>query len=1098
MVLGYEHLVNYEVRFGFNLFYEKNSDINVSDWTSEVLTSVSFSKVTDKKAVFAAGRKHYVAIEEGATIIAGRFVVPALDSDRNTPFTNLLDYVIDKTNIDYTSVDDIVVPINCLFYNRVTGKNFFLNDIVFTNVSTEKDVTSNKTLYVVDYFCSRLTYNKPITGIDVVAPYVSETTKNTSTETTETDFTNTSTFDSSVNLSSNIDIELICSKFKDVPDNLLESIRYQDSATKRTLSFKIPKVCLQENSSLQTYEYTYSLPVSGGASVAKVVLINLYPTIVSVNCLSECLSFSVSGPTSPLTDFQSSVDLGNDRKNFLIELNLLSSLFDYCIDKNIIDSYGIDVLPDKSIFFLERSNTSKISFTNPLAGKIILPSISIDSKTFNFFDDVKILNCIKIAKNKTIDNSSFSFDYYFYTIDSGVPDKPYYISEYGVQLYTTTPASSFFDTRIKESLLFAPFIKTFESETDDKKTTVVFKNIKTTDSTSVEFNNGNVLFTTLTNYIPYSDGFSLPYLPVVFLDPKTDGKTIPDSSKFVHCLLVGVQFVLDTDSIPLSDLPSADKSKPTKLVSVFDPTSVEIPLPIKGMKLPFIEAMSTANFFGYFLCGIVFYQPNGDVVCVSGFYSYKGASYSLEYLSALSGTDGVITSLDKTKTQYSEGDIVAVLANRDKEDPSDDSKIVYCKDTIDGVECYVGLPSIDAVDSGFVLFKTSDLSSSTGTVNYIPADSYSGSIAIKTSASGDVGSSTISVSNSDVDFSDFSVPSSHKGYKYVDLINKYSKQFSVPPKIIGAIIQTESTFNPNADNPKSTALGLAQLLTPTCKDIVDRYKAFGLSSASDLKTDSDPKKDSRIIPEISIKYLCVYFAYKVKEADGNLAKAIKRYGENTNEYLNKVLKNAKDFGYKTITSSAGRFVKDFSTGYVKKFFTEKFFQGYTGYIGKTATKFVGVKRYSQDKTHAPGYQSISASDCSASVSRLLMFANSDVYNFKTLPDVKALIRNAAGLKEFEYSDGKVANNSKNIDHIKSLSEGAFIFFIYGTNNHVGMISISGNDRLLCDMSSSCKTATTKVSDLFPCRSALDRIIAISALKVGGKVYSASYIKSFSS
>ena len=45
------------------------------------------------------------------------------------------------------------------------------------------------------------------------------------------------------------------------------------------------------------------------------------------------------------------------------------------------------------------------------------------------------------------------------------------------------------------------------------------------------------------------------------------------------------------------------------------------------------------------------------------FYSYKGASYSLEYLSALSGTDGVITSLDKTKTQLSEGDIVAVLAD---------------------------------------------------------------------------------------------------------------------------------------------------------------------------------------------------------------------------------------------------------------------------------------------------------------------------------------------------------------------------------------------------------------------------------------------------
>ena len=75
MILGYEHLVNYVVKFGF----DKSGD--ETDWVDEYLTSISIAKVTEKKPVFSAGRKLFAAIEENVTMVAGKIVVPALDTD---------------------------------------------------------------------------------------------------------------------------------------------------------------------------------------------------------------------------------------------------------------------------------------------------------------------------------------------------------------------------------------------------------------------------------------------------------------------------------------------------------------------------------------------------------------------------------------------------------------------------------------------------------------------------------------------------------------------------------------------------------------------------------------------------------------------------------------------------------------------------------------------------------------------------------------------------------------------------------------------------------------------------------------------------------
>jgi N-acetylmuramoyl-L-alanine amidase len=82
--------------------------------------------------------------------------------------------------------------------------------------------------------------------------------------------------------------------------------------------------------------------------------------------------------------------------------------------------------------------------------------------------------------------------------------------------------------------------------------------------------------------------------------------------------------------------------------------------------------------------------------------------------------------------------------------------------------------------------------------------------------------------------------------KYSDLIQKYSKQYSLDAKFVDAIIQQESGYKPEAVSIHN-AKGLMQLLPDTFKECLKDLK---------LPENSDPFN-----PEININCGCYHFAY---------------------------------------------------------------------------------------------------------------------------------------------------------------------------------------------------------------------------------------------
>ena len=103
--------------------------------------------------------------------------------------------------------------------------------------------------------------------------------------------------------------------------------------------------------------------------------------------------------------------------------------------------------------------------------------------------------------------------------------------------------------------------------------------------------------------------------------------------------------------------------------------------------------------------------------------------------------------------------------------------------------------------------------------------------------------------------------------KYADLINKYASQNGFDPKLIAAIIEKESGFNPNAVNKSSRASGLMQFLPST-------WKSEGGGDVFD--------------PELNIKRGVEYLRKRVQWAGGDLRKGIKGYGDGTESYVNDV------------------------------------------------------------------------------------------------------------------------------------------------------------------------------------------------------------------
>lgn len=91
--------------------------------------------------------------------------------------------------------------------------------------------------------------------------------------------------------------------------------------------------------------------------------------------------------------------------------------------------------------------------------------------------------------------------------------------------------------------------------------------------------------------------------------------------------------------------------------------------------------------------------------------------------------------------------------------------------------------------------------------------------------------------------------------KYANLINKHAAANGIDPKLIQAIIQAESSFNPNATS-SAGAQGLMQLMPDTAKEL-------GVRNAYD--------------PELNIKAGTEYFAKMLKMFNGNVRTALYAY-----------------------------------------------------------------------------------------------------------------------------------------------------------------------------------------------------------------------------
>jgi len=109
-------------------------------------------------------------------------------------------------------------------------------------------------------------------------------------------------------------------------------------------------------------------------------------------------------------------------------------------------------------------------------------------------------------------------------------------------------------------------------------------------------------------------------------------------------------------------------------------------------------------------------------------------------------------------------------------------------------------------------------------------------------------------------------PLQYGGEDFDNIINDISNAQGVDPKLIRAIVQTESSFNPNATNPESSASGLMQLVKETASDM-------------GVKNVFDPREN--------ITGGVKYFKQQLDTAGGDVDKALAMYNQGPGGDLSK-------------------------------------------------------------------------------------------------------------------------------------------------------------------------------------------------------------------
>ena len=104
-----------------------------------------------------------------------------------------------------------------------------------------------------------------------------------------------------------------------------------------------------------------------------------------------------------------------------------------------------------------------------------------------------------------------------------------------------------------------------------------------------------------------------------------------------------------------------------------------------------------------------------------------------------------------------------------------------------------------------------------------------------------------------------------------------AEHYQVPRDLMLGLAANESEWNPNAKNPKSSALGLGQFLDGTAPGYFQGLGAL----------DGGPD-DPRRHPGYSLDAMARYLRDLHKENNGDWEAAVKHYGEDTDAYLGKV------------------------------------------------------------------------------------------------------------------------------------------------------------------------------------------------------------------